>query len=207
MRGQKTFSDTFRIVFLDPSGHFSCRFKHFSGAISFCRRAARTLNRYTKRPLQDSAMIFSPPATEESALPCANHLQGFPHRFFCWKMPFAVFRRGSSISANGKVVGKRSKFHFARLTFSYPPYTSVFLPRPLTPLHSPVLARSSPGPLALALSLPTLVSSNLAVKTGKREIYSEIVEPLQWFHARTRRSDQFLLKPWSEIGGGQACNN
>ena len=44
----------------------------------------------------------------------------------------------------------------------------------LTPLHSPVLAqprpflaRSSPG---LARSSPAIVPSNLAVKTGKREI-------------------------------------
>ena len=86
-----------------------------------------------------------------------------------------------------------SKFHFARFTLSCPPNTSVFLPRPLRPLCSPVLARprsvlacSSPVPRpflarprpalarprpALARPPPTLVSSNLAVKTGKREIY------------------------------------
>ena len=66
----------------------------------------------------------------------------------------------------------RSKFHFARFTRSYPPNTSVFLFRPLTPLHPPsspvprpFLTRSSPVPR------PALASSNLAVKTGKREIY------------------------------------
>ena len=36
--------------------------------------------------------------------------------------------------------------HFARFALSYPPNTSVFLPRPLTPLHFPVLARSLPSP-------------------------------------------------------------
>ena len=86
-----------------------------------------------------------------------------------------------------------SKFHFARLTLSCPPNTSVFLPHPLTPLHFPVLARprpflarsspvprpASPGPRPASPGLarsspgpcPALVSSNLAVKTGKREIY------------------------------------
>ena len=47
-----------------------------------------------------------------------------------------------------------SKFHFARLTLSYPRNTSVFLCHPLTPYtppSSPVLARSSPG---LARSSP-----------------------------------------------------
>ena len=39
-----------------------------------------------------------------------------------------------------------SEFHFARLTLSHPPNMSVFLPRFLRPLHSPVLARSSPVP-------------------------------------------------------------
>ena len=39
-----------------------------------------------------------------------------------------------------------SKFHFARFTLHVPPNTSVFLPRPLTPLHAPFLARSSPVP-------------------------------------------------------------
>ena len=33
----------------------------------------RTLNRYTKRPLQDSAIFFSTPGMEESAFYCANH--------------------------------------------------------------------------------------------------------------------------------------
>ena len=78
-----------------------------------------------------------------------------------------------------------SKFHFARLTLSCSPTTSVFTPRPLTPLHSPVLARSLPGPRpsspGLARPRPAppglarpshgLVSSNLTVKTAKREVY------------------------------------
>ena len=37
-----------------------------------------------------------------------------------------------------------SKFHFARFMLSCPPNTSVFLPRPLTPFQSPVLARPRP---------------------------------------------------------------
>ena len=64
-------------------------------------------NRYTKRPLQDSAIIFSTPGMGGSAFYCANHrvsckCQQPPgwkiHRFFRWKMPFAVFRSGSGIS-------------------------------------------------------------------------------------------------------------
>ena len=64
-------------------------------------------NRYTKRPLQDSAIIFSTPGMGESAFYCANHrvsckCQQPPgwkiHRFFRWKMPFAVFRSGSGVS-------------------------------------------------------------------------------------------------------------
>ena len=79
-------------------------------------------------------------------------------------------------------------FTLPGLRFHVPPDTSVFLPRPLTPLHAPFLARprpvlarprpfltrSSPGLArphpALARPSPTLVSSNPAVKTGKREI-------------------------------------
>ena len=66
-----------------------------------------TLNRYTKRPLQDSAIIFSTPGIGESAFYCANHrvfckYQQPPgwkiHRFIRWKMPFAVFRSGSGVS-------------------------------------------------------------------------------------------------------------
>ena len=80
------------------------------------------------------------------------------------------------------------KLHFARFTPFMPLQTrsSVFLPRPLTPLHSPVLARpclfprpilaqSSPG---LARPSPTLFSSNLAVKTGKKEIFYSQFKPL-----------------------------
>ena len=60
-----------------------------------------------------------------------------------------------------------SKLQFARFMLSYPPNTSIFLPRPLTPLHS---ARSSPGPQpglawphpALAWPLPILILSNPA---------------------------------------------
>ena len=64
-------------------------------------------NRYTKRPLQDSAEFFSTPGMGESAFYCANHsvsckCQQSPgwkiHRFFRWKMPFAVFRSGSGVS-------------------------------------------------------------------------------------------------------------
>ena len=86
---------------------------------------------------------------------------------------------------------RNGKFHFAQFTLSCPRNTSVFLPRPLPPLHSPVLARPrpflarsspglarppfcrpSPGPLpALSRPSPGLVSSNLTVKTGKRDIH------------------------------------
>ena len=68
-------------------------------------------NRYTKRPLQDSAIIFSTPGKGESAFHCANHrvsckCQQPPgwkiHRFFRWKMPFAVFRSGSGVSDKNK---------------------------------------------------------------------------------------------------------
>ena len=64
-------------------------------------------NRCTKRPLQDSAIIFSTPGMPESAFYCANHrvsckCQQPPgwkiHGFFRWKMPFAVFRSGSGVS-------------------------------------------------------------------------------------------------------------
>ena len=64
-------------------------------------------NRYTKRPLQDSAIIFSTPGMGGSAFYCANHrvsckCQQPPgwkiHSFFRWKMPFAVFRSGSGVS-------------------------------------------------------------------------------------------------------------
>ena len=57
--------------------------------------------------LQDSAIIFSTPGMGGSAFYCANHrvsckCQQPPgrkiHRFFRWKMPFAVFRSGSGIS-------------------------------------------------------------------------------------------------------------
>ena len=66
-----------------------------------------TFNRYTKRPLQDSAIIFSTRGLGEPAFYCANHrlscefLQppGWKiHRFFRWNMPFAVFRSGSAVS-------------------------------------------------------------------------------------------------------------
>ena len=66
-----------------------------------------TLNRYTKRPLQDSAIIFSTPGMGVSAFYCANHrvfckYQQPPgwktHRLFRWKMPFEVFRSGSGVS-------------------------------------------------------------------------------------------------------------
>ena len=72
-----------------------------------------------------------------------------------------------------------SKFHFARLTRSHPPNTRVFLlrlshpcTRPFLARPRPFLARSSPVPrLAPRPTPPTIVSSNLAVKPGKREIY------------------------------------
>ena len=88
-----------------------------------------------------------------------------------------------------------SELNFARST-SYPPncYTTVCLPRPLTPLHSPVLGPTSPVPRpvlarsSIARSSPGLARprpalawpspgpcppsfQTLAVKTGKREIY------------------------------------
>ena len=59
------------------------------------------------RPLQDSAIICSTPGKGESASYCANHRvsckcqqsSGWKiHRFFRWKMPFAVFRSGSGVS-------------------------------------------------------------------------------------------------------------
>ena len=62
------------------------------------------------------------------------------------------------------------KLHFAQLTLSYPPNTSVVLPRPLTPLHSSVLARprpflARPRPFLARSSpvrCPALARSNLA---------------------------------------------
>ena len=69
-------------------------------------RGRGNFNRYTKRPLQDSAMIFSTPEMGKSAFHCANHMvsckcQQPPgwkiHRFYRWKMPFAVFRSGSGV--------------------------------------------------------------------------------------------------------------
>ena len=65
------------------------------------------VNRYTKRPLQDSAIISSIFGLEESAFYCENHRvsckcqqpSGWKiHRSFRWKMPFAVFRSGSGVS-------------------------------------------------------------------------------------------------------------
>ena len=50
-----------------------------------------------------------------------------------------------------------SRFHFARFTLSYPPNTSVFLPRPPPPLHAPLLARPRPF---LARSSPGLACSS-----------------------------------------------
>ena len=55
-------------------------------------------------------------------------------------------RKMMNLRVNRPKILLRSKFHFARFTLSCPPNTSVFLPRTVTPLHSPVLARSSPGP-------------------------------------------------------------
>ena len=80
---------------------------------------------------------------------------------------------------------KVSKFHFARLTRSHPPNTSVFLLRlshPCTPPFlarpRPFLARSLPGPRPASPgphpTSPAIVSSNLAVKTGNREIYQQL---------------------------------
>ena len=78
-------------------------------------------------------------------------------------------------------IGKPPRLKPPRLAAldSHPPNTSVVLlrlshpctplflawPRPFLARPSPGLARSSPGPRT------TIVSSNLAVKTGKREIY------------------------------------
>ena len=65
------------------------------------------LNRYTKRPLQDSARNCSTPGMGESALDCTNHRVSCKfqqptgwkiHRFFRWRMPFAVSRSGSGVS-------------------------------------------------------------------------------------------------------------
>ena len=82
------------------------------------------------------------------------------------------FNKNSSVSFS---VLSFSQFHLGRFTLAYPPNMSVFLPRPLTPLHSPVLARPRPflsrSSPVLARPSPTLVSSNLPVKTVKREIY------------------------------------
>ena len=80
-----------------------------------------TFNRYTKRPLQDSAIIFSNPGMGESAFYYANHrvcckCQQRPgwkiHTFFRWNMPFAVFRGGSGVSDKNNA--KSSLFCFSR---------------------------------------------------------------------------------------------
>ena len=65
-----------------------------------------TFDRYTKRPLQDSAIIFSTRGMGESAFYCKS--QGFLQisatprvenpQIFRWKMPFTVFRSGSAVS-------------------------------------------------------------------------------------------------------------
>ena len=52
--------------------------KHRFDNPDFCRNQKRnqnprTPNRYTKRPLQDSVIIFSTPGMEESACDCTNH--------------------------------------------------------------------------------------------------------------------------------------
>ena len=76
-------------------------------AVASQARLRGNFNRYTKRPLQDSAIICSTPGMAESAFYCANHrvsckCQQPPgwkiHGFFRWKMPFAVFRSGSGVS-------------------------------------------------------------------------------------------------------------
>ena len=61
----------------------------------------------------------------------------------------AFFARKSVGFGDKSAIARIHKFHFPRFTTN----TSVVLPRPLTPLHSPVLARprpllarSSPGP-------------------------------------------------------------
>ena len=67
------------------------------------------LNRYTKRPLQDSATIFFTPGGGDTGFYCASHRvsckcqqpSGWKiHTFFRWKMPFAVFVVGSGVSEN-----------------------------------------------------------------------------------------------------------
>ena len=77
-----------------------------------------------------------------------------------------------------------SKFHFAQFTLSCPPNTSVLLPRPLTPLHSPLLARprpflaqSSPVPRpVLARSLPGLARPRPA-SPGPRPPWFQAILP------------------------------
>ena len=90
----------------------NCRMSTFEAEIikncmCLCMGFRRTFNRYTKRPLQDSAIISSSPGVGESAFHSANqgvsskfqHFSGWKiHRLFRWKMPFAVFRSGSGVS-------------------------------------------------------------------------------------------------------------
>ena len=88
-------------------------------------------NRYTKRPLQDSAIIFSTPGMGESAFCCANHrvsckCQQPPgwkiHRFFRWKMPFAVFRSGSGVSDPVKTATSVPELLRNKFVFAFKPY-------------------------------------------------------------------------------------
>ena len=90
--------------------------------------------------------------------------------------PFFTLPQPRGLALGLAVPFCNSKFHFARLTLSHPPNTSVFLPRPLhpcAPSSSPVprpflarprpaLARPSPGPRpALAWPRPPLAHPGL----------------------------------------------
>ena len=110
-RSENNFKDVLAFSKIEsiynPGGHLKkCR----SPGQEKCRG---NLNRYTKRPLQDSAIIFSTPGWGNLRFYCANHrvsckCQQPPgrkiHRFFRWKMPFAVFRSGSGVSESAEEV-------------------------------------------------------------------------------------------------------
>ena len=85
-----------------------------------------------------------------------------------WKMLFVILT---------KLIPRKNFFLYCKTfgvdgTLSHPPYTSVFPPRPLTPFHSPVLARPRPF-----LARPS--------KRAKREIY--------YFICRSLRNDNKFL--------------
>ena len=90
-------------------------------------------------------------------------------------------------------------------------FSSLALSHSSTPPSSPGLARSSPGPRpvlarpspGLARPSSRLVSSNLTVKTGKREIYMQNAEtPQSWKYEEITKSKYCIKNSASHAGAG-----